>query len=86
MIKVNKFRNISKRKRPTDLALLNFLRRDPKDRNNLNHDFNDDGHHTRRRPDGNVFFKPYKEKLHAAEQVDKSILGSANVLNGLRGI
>ena len=68
----------------TDSALLNFLRCDSEDRNNLDHDLNNDGHHGCRRLDGNVFFKPHKEKLHVAEHVDKSILSSANILNGLR--
>ena len=72
--------------RPTDSALLDFLRHDPEDRNNLDHDLDNDGHHRCRRPDGNVFFKSHEEKLHSTEQVYKSILGVTDVLNGLRRV
>jgi hypothetical protein len=74
------------KERRTDFPLLDFLRRDPKDRNNFDHHLNDDLRHGRRRSDGNVFFKPHKKIPHAAERVDKNILGSADVLDGLRGI
>jgi hypothetical protein len=73
------------KKRRTDFPLLDFLRRNPKNRNNFDHHLNDDLRHGRRRSDGNVFLKPHKKILHAVEHADKSILGRADILDGLRG-
>jgi hypothetical protein len=70
----------------TEWSLLDFLRDDPKDRKNLDHDLNDNLRHGRCRSNGDVFFKPHKKILHTVEQVDKNILGSADVLDSLRGI
>jgi hypothetical protein len=79
------FGDISTRKGILNGPCFDLLCYDPKDRNNLDHDLNDDLRHARRRSDGNIFFKPHKKIFHAVEQVDNSILGSADVLNGLRG-
>ena len=68
----------------TESSLLNFLRYDPKDRNNLDHDLNNDVRHGRRRLDVYIRLKPLEEEFHAAKQLDKNILGSADVLNSLR--
>jgi hypothetical protein len=68
----------------TESSLLGLLRHDPKDRNNLDHDLNDNLRHGHRRSDGNIFLKPHKKIFHAAEQIDESILSSADVFNGLR--
>jgi hypothetical protein len=70
----------------TEWSLLDFLRDDAKDRNNLDHDLNNNLRHGRCRSNGDIFFKPHKKIFHAIEQVDKSFLGSADVLNSLRGI
>ena len=68
----------------TESSLLNFLRYDPKDRNNLDHDLNNDVRHSCRRLDVYVRLKPLEKEFHAAKQLDKNILGSANVLHSLR--
>ena len=64
--------------------LTDLLRHDPKDRDYLDHDLNDDVRHSGRRSDIDVFFKPYEKEFHTAKQIYKSILASAVVFNGLR--
>jgi hypothetical protein len=66
--------------------LPDFLRHDTEDRDNLNHNLNNDVRHRRGRPEVYIFFKPHEKGFHAAKQVDKSILVSADILNSLRGM
>ena len=61
-----------------------FLRNDPKDRDNLNHDLDHDVYHCRRRSDLYVRLEPLKEVFHTVKQVDESILASADIFNSLR--
>ena len=67
-------------------SLPHLLRHDPKDRDYLDHDLDDDVRHGRRRSDMNIFLKSDEKGLHVAEQVYKSILAIANILDGLRDI
>ena len=70
----------------TRSPLPDLLRDDPKDRDYLDHDLDDDVRHSRRRSDMNVFFQTDEKEIHAAKQVYKSVLASADILDGLRGI
>jgi hypothetical protein len=81
-----KFRDTSTGGRHTGSSLPYFLRHDPKDRDNLNHDLDDDVPHGRRRSDLYVCLKPLEKVFHAAKQVDKSIFASADILDSLRGL
>ena len=63
--------------------MLDLLRHNPKDQENLNHDLYNDVRQSRRRPDLDIFFKTLEKVFHAAEEVDKSILAGADVLDGL---
>ena len=67
----------------TQFSLSNFLGHDPKDREYLHHDLNDDVRQSRRRPDLDILFKALEKAFHAAEQVNQSILASADILDGL---
>ena len=69
----------------TGSSLTDFLRHDPKDRDNLNHDFDNDVPHGRRRSDLYVRFKPLEKVFHTAKQVDESIFAFPDILNSLRG-
>jgi hypothetical protein len=68
----------------TNSPLPEFLRHDPKDRNNFNHDFHDDARHSHRRSDFYICLKSLEKEFHATKQLDKNILGSADVLDGLK--
>jgi hypothetical protein len=68
----------------TRSSLPDLLRHNPKDREYLNHDLDDDVRHSCGRPDLYIFFKPLKKVFQAAKQVHKSILASANILDGLK--
>ena len=70
----------------TGSSLTDFLRYDPKDRDNLDHDLDDDVPHGRRRLDLYICLKSLEEVFHAVKQIDKSIIASADVLNSLRSI
>ena len=70
----------------TQFSPSDLLRHDPKDREDLNHDLYDDVRHSCGRLDVCVFFKTLKKVFHAAKQVDKSILASANILDGLSDV
>ena len=65
------------------MSLPDFLRHNTEDRDNLNHYLNDDVHHGGGRPEMYIFFKAHEKGLHAAKQVDKHILVSADILDGL---
>jgi hypothetical protein len=51
----------------TEWSLLDFLGHDPKDRNNLDHDLNDDVRHSRCRSDLYIHLKPLEKEFHAAK-------------------
>jgi hypothetical protein len=51
----------------TGSALPDFLSHDPKDRDNLNHDLDDDVPHGCRRSDLYVCLKPLEKVFHAAK-------------------
>jgi hypothetical protein len=51
----------------TGSSLLDFLRHNPKDRDNLNHDLDEDVPHGRRRSDLYVCLKSLKKVFHAAK-------------------
>src|ERR1700761_8149106 len=70
----------------TGSSLPDFLCHDPKDRDNLNHDLDDDVCHGRRRSDLYICLEPLKKVFYTAKQVNKSILASADILNTLRGM
>src|SRR6266702_1983883 len=82
-MKVNLGRFIN-REGHTRSSLPYFLRHDPKDREYLNHDLYNHVRHSCCRPDFDILFKPLKKKFQAAKQVYKSILASADILDGLR--
>ena len=71
--------------RHTCSALTDLLRHNPKDRDYLDHDLNEDVRHSRRLLDIDVSFKPEEKELHAAKKVYQSILASAVIFNDLRG-
>jgi hypothetical protein len=66
-------------------ALRDLLRHDPKDRDHLDHDLDDDVYHSRRWSNVDVLLKPIKKEFHAAEQVCKNLFDSADILDSLRG-
>jgi hypothetical protein len=68
----------------TGSSLLEFLRHDPEDRDNLNHDLDEDVPHGCRRSDPYVCLKPLEKVFHAAKEVDKSILAGADIIDSLR--
>jgi hypothetical protein len=78
-----RFRGYINKERHTRSSLPDLLRHDAKDREYLNHDLDDDVRHSCGRPDLYIFFKPLKKVFQAAKQVHKSILASADILNGL---
>ena len=80
--KVDFHRSID-RERHTRSSLPDLLRHDPKDRDNLHHDLHYNVSHSRRRSNVDVFLKPVEEEFHAAKQVCKSTLTSADILNSL---
>ena len=65
---------------------LDFLRHDPKDRDNLDHNLDNDVPHCRSRSDLNICLKSLEEEFHAIKQIDKSIFAGADVLNSLGSI
>ena len=67
----------------TRSSLPDLLRHGPEDRQYLNHDLDDDVRHSRGRPDLYILFKPLEKVLQTAKQVHKSILASADILDGL---
>ena len=77
---------MNQRKARTLSTLTNFLGHDPKDRDNLNHNLDNDVRHRRRRSDVYVFLKPFKKEFQATKQVCKGFLASADILDGLRSV
>ena len=75
---------MNQRKARTLSTLTNFLGHDPKDRDNLNHNLDDDVPHGRRRSDLYICLKSLEEVFHAAKQIDENIFASADVLNCLK--
>ena len=72
------------RKQNTGSPLSNFLGHNTEDRDNLNHNLDDDVSHGRGWSELYIFLEPLEKGLHPAEQVDKSILASADILHSLR--
>ena len=72
--------------RRTGSSLPNFLRHDPKDRDNLDHNFDDNVSHGRRRSDFYIRLKSLEEVFHTVKQINKSVFASADVLDSLGSI
>ena len=67
----------------TGSSLPDFLCYDPKDRDDLNHDLDNDIRHGRRRSDLYIRLEPLEKVFHTTKQVDKHILASADILDSL---
>lgn len=72
--------------RHTYFSLSYFLCHGAKDRKDLNHGIYDDFGQSRGRLDHYILFKSLKKALHATEEIDKSILASPNILDGLGNV
>ena len=72
--------------RRTGSSLPNFLRHDPKDRDNLDHNFDDNVSHGRRRSDFDIRLESLEEVFHAIKQIDKGVFAGSDVLDGLGSI
>ena len=66
------------------MSLLDFLRYNTEDRDDLNHYLDDDVHHGSGWPEMNVLFKAHEKGFHSTKQVDKRVLISANIIDSLR--
>ena len=67
-------------------TLFNFLRRDPKNRENLNHYLNGDIQHLRGRLHFCVDLETSEKHFHPFEDVDKYVLACPNIFSCLRGV
>jgi hypothetical protein len=70
----------------TYLALFDFLRYDPKNRENLNHYLNDNVHHFRGRSHFCVDLETSEKHLNPFKDVDKCILARSNIFSSLRDV
>ena len=70
----------------TRSSLLNFFRRNPKNREYLHHDLNDYIRHFRRWQHLGVDFEASEKTFDPLEDVDKSVLACANILDCLRHV
>ena len=80
------FRDISDGETHTGSPLPDFLRHDPKDRDNLDHDLDDNVPHCRSRSDLYICLKSFEEVFHAIKQIDKGVFAGSDVLDGLGSI
>jgi hypothetical protein len=70
----------------THSALFDLLRRNPKNRKDLDHNLNDDTHHLHGRGYFYIDFETPEEHINALKDVEKSILACAHILNCLRDL
>jgi hypothetical protein len=70
----------------TDSSTLHILRRDPKDRQHLNHNLNYHIAHGPSRCDASIYLKPAEETFDAVEDVDKLVLGIACIFSRLGSV
>ena len=68
----------------TRSSLPDLLRHDPEDREYLDHDLDDDLHHSCGRPDLYILFKPLEKVFQADKKVHECILASTDILDGLK--
>ena len=69
----------------TGPPLPDFPRHDPKDRDDLNHDLDDDVYHGLRRSDLYICFKTLEKVFHTAKQIGERVFACADILNSLKG-
>ena len=70
----------------TDTSTLHFPRRDPKDRQHLNHNLNDYGAHSHSRCDASIYIKSAEEMFNAVKDVEKLVLASARIFSRLGSV
>jgi hypothetical protein len=67
----------------TKFAFFNLLRRNPKNRQNFDHNLNDCIHHFRGRPHRCVDLETSEKAFNALKDIDERILASSNILSCL---
>ena len=70
----------------THSALFDLLRRNPKNRKDLDHNLNDDIHHLHGRGYFCIDFETPEKHFNALKDVEKSVLAGASVLSCLRDL
>ena len=70
----------------TDSSTPHILRRDPKDRQHLNHNLNDYVAHGPSRCDAGIYLKSAEEIFNAVKDVDNLVLDSARIFSRLGSV